>query len=119
MQEYDPEKTPNPKEWLALDEWECTNLIVDYHDSAEVELPNPQLHAIFHTIVENQIAMGEKVAIRTLRCLMKEGLNRVGWINSIRFALYALILEMFTCISLSVQLRIDDHQYPEREYVID
>ena len=61
MTQYDPEKTPDPKEWLAVDEWERTNLIVAYHDSADAELPNTQLHAIFHTIVENQIVLGEKV----------------------------------------------------------
>jgi hypothetical protein len=48
VKQYDPEKTPDPKEWLALDEWERTNLIVDYHDSADVELPNTKLHALFH-----------------------------------------------------------------------
>ena len=83
MQEYDPKKTTNPIEWLALDEWERTNLIVDYHDSADVELPNPQLHATCHSIVENQIAMVEKVPARTLRRLMKEGLDRHEAIHAV------------------------------------
>ena len=83
MTQYDPEKAPNPKEWLALDEWERANLIEDYHDSTGEELPNPQLHAVFHVIVENQIAMGEKVPARTLGRLMKEGLDRHEAIHAV------------------------------------
>ena len=104
MQEYDPEKTPIPKEWLATDEGERTNLIVDYHDSADVELPNPQLHAISHTIVENQIAMGEKVPIRTLRCLMKEGLNRHEAIHAVGSVLAEQIYNTLTGTSSSVDI---------------
>ncbi len=104
MQEYDPKKTPNPKEWLALDEWERTNLIVDYHDSADVELPNPQLHAICHSIVENQIAMGEKVPARTLRRLMKEGLDRHEAIHAVGSVLVEQIYNTMTGSSSSVDI---------------
>ena len=83
MTQYDTEEAPNPKEWLALDEWEGTKLIEDYHDSTGEELPYPQFHAIFHTIVENQIAIGEKVPARTLRRLMKEGLDRHEAIHAV------------------------------------
>ena len=96
MQKYDPEKTPNPKEWLALDEWERTDLIVEYHDSAEVELPNPQLHAVCHIIVENQISMGEEVPVRTLRRLIKEGLDRHEAIHAIGSVLVEQIYNTMT-----------------------
>lgn len=76
MLKYDLKRPPDPKEWLALDEGQRTNLIAGYHGSAGEKLPNPQLYAICHTIVENQIAMGEEILVRNIRRLMKEGLDR-------------------------------------------
>jgi len=83
MLNYDPKKPPDPKEWLDLDEGERTDLICDYHDAVGEELPNPQLHAALHCIVENQIAMGEEVPSRTLRRLVKEGLDRHEAIHAV------------------------------------
>jgi hypothetical protein len=42
---YDPLKAPDAKEWLALDEDERMQLVIDYHVRARVELPNVQVHA--------------------------------------------------------------------------
>jgi hypothetical protein len=104
VKQYDPEKTPDPKEWLALDEWERTNLIVDYHDSADVELPNTKLHALFHTIVENQIATGEKVPARTLQRLMKEGLDRHEAIHAVGSVLGEQIHNILTGSSSGIDI---------------
>ena len=83
MRKYDPERTPDPKEWLELDEGERMNLISSFHRSAGPKLPNPQLHAVFHVVVENQIAMGEEVPVRTLRRLQDEGLDRHEAVHAI------------------------------------
>ncbi|MBN8436878.1 MAG: hypothetical protein ABTS22_02060, partial [Accumulibacter sp.] len=56
MNRYDPDQTPNPKEWLALDEQIRIGLVEKYHRWARVELPNVTIHAAFHAIVENQLA---------------------------------------------------------------
>ncbi len=104
MTQYDPKKTHDPKEWLLLDEWERTNLIVDYHESADVELSNALLHAVFHTIVENQIAMGEKVPARTLRRLMKEGLGRHEAIHAVGSVLSEQIYNTMSGSSSSIDI---------------
>ena len=93
---YDPKRPPDPKKWLTLDEGERTNLISGYHDSAGEKLLNLQLHAVCHTIVENQIAMGEEVPARTLRRLMKEGLNRHEAIHAVGSVLVEQIYRTMT-----------------------
>jgi hypothetical protein len=56
MKRYDPLKPPDPEEWLVLDETERINLVREHHRRARVRLPNAQIHALIHVIVENQSA---------------------------------------------------------------
>ena len=82
---YDPSETPDPKAWLALDEDERIRLIKAWHDAAEAEQgERPDMHAAFHMIVENQIALGDPpmVAVK-LRHLMAQGLDRHDAIHAI------------------------------------
>lgn len=53
---YDPERAPEPAEWLALDEQVRIELAEEHHRLARVKLPNLKAHAVFHAIVENQLA---------------------------------------------------------------
>ena len=79
MERYDPEVAPDAKEWLALDEGERTLLIEQYHRDARIELPKRTrpLHAIIHTVVENQLALDDQAIVRgTLERLMRDGLAR-------------------------------------------
>ena len=55
MKRYDPSRSPDPEEWLALDEGERQMLVEAYHRRARIRPPNRRLHAVFHVIVENQI----------------------------------------------------------------
>ena len=80
---YDPHKTPDAKAWLALDEGERIELIAEYHRQTGVELPNAQLHAAIHTVVENQLAEGLEVAREALARLRAEGLDRHDAIHAI------------------------------------
>jgi len=74
---YDPDVAPSPDEWLALDESERTTLIAAYHEQAGIDLPNARFHAVLHTIIENQIAMGDQVPVAaTVKRLVEEGLSR-------------------------------------------
>jgi hypothetical protein len=87
MQPYDPLEAPDPEEWLALDEQERIDLVLNYHRKARIRLPNAKVHAIVHAMVETQIALEDETpARRTARRLMDEGLDRheaihaIGWV---------------------------------------
>ena len=100
---YDPCEAPHPEEWLMLDESERITLVRAYHQEAGIEVPNPLLHAAIHATVENQVALGEELPIRSkLAALMKEGLNRHEAIHAI-----GSILAEFIYKSLKGDLRGD------------
>jgi hypothetical protein len=80
---YDPDAPPNPREWLALDEWERVRLAGNYHQTARIRLPDTKAHAIVHAIVENQIAQGFGPTCRALERLQKEGLSRHEAVHAI------------------------------------
>lgn len=81
---YDPLKAPDAKEWLALDEDERMQLVLDYHVRAGVELPNARVHATMHAIVENQVALGDETPVRRkVQQLMMQGLNRHDAIHAV------------------------------------
>jgi hypothetical protein len=88
MRRYDPLAAPAPEEWLALDEGERIRLVDEYHRRARVRLPDRKAHAIFHSVIENQIAAGDEIPVRrTLARLMDEGLDRHEAIHAIGMAL--------------------------------
>jgi hypothetical protein len=90
---YDPEKTPDPREWLALDEDERVRLVKNYHVAARVRLPNVKLHAMFHAIVENQIADGFGPTCRAMVRLGGEGLSRHEAIHAVSSVLAEFVFE--------------------------
>ncbi|MBC7226838.1 MAG: DUF1841 family protein [Thermoflexales bacterium] len=82
--EYDPLVAPDPKEWLEMDEDRRVQMVLDYHLEAGIRIPKSYLHAIIHTIVENQAALGDETPVeQTLRRLMHEGLDRHDAIHAI------------------------------------
>jgi hypothetical protein len=83
MNSYDPEIAPDPDAWLALDEQERIHLAEAHHQSVRVSLPNVKAHAVFHAIVENQIAEGLDPVTRAMDRLMKEGLSRHDALHAI------------------------------------
>ena len=80
---YDPEIVPDPTAWLALDEQERIRLAEAHHQAARVRLPNVKAHAIFHAIVENQIAEELESVVRAMARLMNEGLSRHDALHAI------------------------------------
>lgn len=74
--EYDPFVGPDPAQWLALDEEERIDAVMEYHRRAGIRVPREKVHAIFHVIVESQIADAELPVRGTLERLMSEGLDR-------------------------------------------
>ena len=80
---YDPEIAPNPTAWLALDEQERIHLAEAHHRAARIKVPNIKAHAVFHAIVENQIAEGLESVIRAMARLSNEGLSRHDALHAI------------------------------------
>ena len=83
MKTYDPDQAPNPEQWTQWDESDRLDLVMAYHRSAGIELPNTRIHAAFHTIIENQLAEGLPEVQNTLDRLLGEGLDRHDAIHAI------------------------------------
>lgn len=84
VREYDPLTEPSPEHWLALDEQERIDLVVDYHRRARTgPAARETLHAVVHVIVENQIADAGLPVRRTAQRLMSEGLDRHQAVHAI------------------------------------
>ncbi len=89
---YDPAIAPDPTEWLALDEDERLSRVKDYHRHADPSLLKPDLHAIIHMVIENQVAMGDELPVRrTLERLVAEGLDRHEALHALGTVLAARI----------------------------
>jgi len=83
MKRYDPVRAPDAGEWLALDEQERIALAAAHHRRTRAKLPNLQLHAAIHVVVENQIAERVAVVQETLERLLAQGLDRHEAIHAI------------------------------------
>ena len=93
MDSYDPD-APGSSDWLETDEVERIELVASYHRRHKVSLPNAQLHAVIHVVVENQLALGETVVVETLARLQKEGLSRHDALHAIGSVLAADLYEL-------------------------
>jgi hypothetical protein len=77
LMDYNPQRDVDPKKWEAMDEGERVNSVIRYHRRKRIHLPSEDAHAAIHTIVENQIALGDAFPAKTaLARLMNEGLDR-------------------------------------------
>jgi hypothetical protein len=83
IREYDPFTEPDPEQWLALDEQERIDLVVEYHRRAGIRFAREKLHAVVHAVVESQIADAELPVRRTAQRLMSEGLDRHEAVHAI------------------------------------
>lgn len=95
MNHYDPDHAPNPEQWLALDEQVRIHLAEEYHRAKRIKLPNVKAHAVFHAIVENQIAENLESVVRAMARLTAEGLSRHESIHAIASVLAEHIHELF------------------------
>ena len=92
---YDASKAPDPEEWLELDEFDRLDQVIDYHKRAKLPIgENNRLHAGFHVIVENQLAMGDLTVVpATLDRLMREGLDRHDAIHAVASVLMGIVFD--------------------------
>lgn len=85
----------NPEQWLALDEQERIRLAEEYHRAKRIKLPDAKAHAVFHAVVENQIAENLESVVRAMARLTAEGLSRHESIHAIASVLAEHINELF------------------------
>jgi hypothetical protein len=94
MTSYDPDTSPAPTDWLRSDEGERIALVSAYHRRNKIKLPNSQLHAVVHVVVENQLALGEEIVVNTLARLQREGLSRHDALHAIGSVLAENLYEL-------------------------
>ena len=94
MNSYDPDRSRAAADWLQTDEGERIELVSSYHRRKKIHLPNAQLHAVIHVVVENQLALGEQVVVETLARLQREGLSRHDALHAIGSVLATDLYEL-------------------------
>ena len=91
VRNYDPSVAPDAAMWLELDESERLNLVREYHRRRRIKVPNLDLHALTHAVIENQLAQRLAPAASALRRLLAEGLDRHEAVH----ALGSVLMEHF------------------------
>ena len=94
MDSYDPDTSRPSADWLQTDEGKRIELVSSYHRRKKIHLPNAQLHAVIHVVVENQLALGEEVVVATLARLQREGLDRHDALHAIGSVLATDLYEL-------------------------
>ncbi len=95
MNPYDPEHAPLPWDWLALDEQERIRQAEAFHVQVGIALPKLKAHAMFHSVVEKQIAENLAPVVRAMTRLSGEGLSRHEALHAIAFALAGHLNALF------------------------
>lgn len=95
MREYDPNLNIDPMKWGSLDDDQKLQLVEEYHEQFDPDLPDLALHSVLHTIVENQIALGDETpATAALARVESEGLDRHDAVHAIASVLVSYLHEM-------------------------
>ena len=94
LTKYDPERAPDPARWLAEDEQQRISIIERYHRRQRIQVERPTAHALFHLIVENQVAMGDELPVaEAVQRLVGEGLSRHEAIHAVGAVLSGFMTE--------------------------
>ena len=92
---YSPDRSLESQWWSSFSEGEQIELVREFHRRSGVKIPNANLHAATHVIVENQILLGEETPVAsTLERLMSEGLSRHDAIHAIGSVLAPVIVDI-------------------------
>lgn len=94
MKRYDPNKPPDPDEWLSTNEALRIDMVSSYHRRVAVSFPGLRSHSAIHVIVENQLAAAEPAVVETLERLQREGLDRHDAIHAIGSVLAVHLYEL-------------------------
>lgn len=94
---YDPLVEPDAAGWLALDEDARLRLVEKWHAAFDPRVPNIQMHAAMHAVVENQAAAGDAMPVQAkLRQLVEQGLDRHAAIHAVISVLMQHITTLMT-----------------------
>ncbi len=96
MRSYNPSKTPNQTEWLALDEGERLFLVKEFHRSHGEFGASLDAHAAIHATVETQIALDTPSVRAALGRLRVQGLSRHDAVHAIGSVLAVHLHELLT-----------------------
>jgi hypothetical protein len=88
---YDPDRAPDPAEWLSADEDDRITLVQRWHRKSGARVPEPRLHALLHVVVESQAADGASTVPETLDRLVREGLTRHEALHAIAMVLAGIM----------------------------
>jgi hypothetical protein len=80
---YDADREPKAETWLQLDESERLDAVLSSHKGMGLKGDRAKLHAVAHTVIENQLAEGHPDARGALDRLMAEGLTRHEAVHAI------------------------------------
>lgn len=96
MDTYNPDIAPDPDVWLALDEGERIHLVGVAHEGERLKDESAdRLHALFHTVVETQLAEGQPPAVRrTMERFQARGVSRHQTLHAIASVLAPLMVEV-------------------------
>jgi hypothetical protein len=94
MEQYDPEISPDPVEWLEMDEQPRVMEAEDFHRRANFDVPGIEAHALIHAIVENQIAEGVTSVVAAMERLIAGGLGRHEALHAVGSVLAAQIWDV-------------------------
>ncbi len=87
MARYDASRTPDPDEWLDADEAERLDQVASYHRVRGIDVPNMELHAQFHALVETGLASGDAAITDALHRLTGDGLDRHEAVHAIGYVI--------------------------------
>jgi hypothetical protein len=114
METYDPERAIDPDEWNSLDESERQSLVEGYHRKKHIKMPNSNLHAAIHVVVENQVALGGEIPVQeTLARLMGEGLSRHESVHAVGSVLAGILFDLSKYAEKGQDLNEDYYQQLE------
>jgi len=94
LKSYEPNRAPEPEDWLKLDEQERIALVERFHRKVRESAQSLKAHAIVQATVETQLALNDPPSAReALRRLMGEGLDRHEAIHAIGSILAEYLFE--------------------------
>ena len=81
---YNPLSTLNAERWLAEEDAEKLDRVMRSHRREGLDASQLKVHAVLHTIVENQFAMGNATPVpEAMDRLITEGLDRHEAIHAV------------------------------------
>ena len=84
---YDADVEPDTEKWLELAEQERLEAVFVFHRRLRAphpKTPNLRVHALMQCVVENQVALGEEIPVKSvLERLLSDGLDRHDAIHAI------------------------------------